>query len=77
MSDELLIILHDGQELMRGDRRSMTVVFNNLTGNNFQGAEYTNYCAWMCEFTNTEIDPSKLELKGIEEAHGQTTTEPL
>ena len=77
MTEELLIILHDGQELMQGDRRSMTVTFNNLTGKNFQGAEYTNYCAWMCQYTNTEIDPSKLELKVIEEAHGQTTTEPL
>ena len=67
MTDEVLIILHGGQELMRGDRRSVTVVFNNLTGKNLQGEEYTNYCAWMCQYTNTEIDPSKLELKTVKE----------
>ena len=77
MTEELLIILHDGQELMRGKAEGIRVIFNNLTGKNFQGDDYTNYCTWMCQYTNTEIDPSKLELKGIEEAHGQTTTEPL
>jgi len=70
MTDEVLIILHDGQELMRGDRRSVTVVFDNLTGKNLQGEEYTNYCAWMCQYTNTEIDPSKLELKTVKEVYG-------
>ena len=76
MTEELLIILHDGQELMRGDRRSMTVVFNNLTGKN-PLSDYPDYLRFVCQYTNTKIDPSKLELKGIEEAHGQTTTEPL
>ena len=76
MTEELLIILHDGQELMRGKAEGIRVIFNNLTGKN-PLSDYPDYLRFVCQYTNTEIDTSKLELKGIEEAHGQTTTEPL
>ena len=76
MSDELLIILHDGQELMRGKAEGIRVIFNDLTGEH-PLSDYPDYLRFVCQYTNTEIDPSKLELKNIEDAHEQTTTEPL
>ena len=76
MTEELLIILHDGQELMRGKASGIRVIFNNLTGKNPQ-SDYPDYLRFVCQYTNTEIDPSKLELKSVEEANGQATTQPL
>ena len=76
MTEELLIILHDGQELMRGKAEGIRVIFNNLTGKN-PLSDYPDYLRFVCQYTNTEIDPSKLELKSVEEANGQATTQPL
>jgi hypothetical protein len=72
--DKLLAILQDGEEIVRGGGVSVRVVYNNLTGKNFEDKpdEHEKYLLFMSSpyGCNVQIRPDALELVTLQETGG-------
>jgi len=59
-------IMMDDIEILRGDRQSIAVIYNNLTGKNFEDKkEYQQYLAGREKALGMKIIPDKLQLKEL------------
>ncbi len=60
--DAELFIMQDSRILMSGDAQSIRVVYNNLTGKNFEGAALCDYIAFMEWSLGLALLPDQLKL---------------
>ncbi len=64
-------IRHNGAQLLKGDKRSVSVIFNNLTGRNFknpapwQTLTHQDYLAQMAQEWNVVFSGSTIELAEV------------